>query len=667
MPKHIRVSCPGCQKIVRVRPEYLGEKGTCRHCGHYFRVREYEKIICPGCTSELDVRKEYLGKPVKCKQCQHSFIAKSLAPPANDQLRPSNGHSTNQLPGVSGVESSESVERSDELGRLKGHVETLRARVGAGRVWRKRANLAEEGLELARRECERSHEDVRRLEAELEEARADAALRCDHLAAEAGAERERLRAAIVEAEARVESLRLERDNLICSLSDVRNLSEGRQTERLTQEETSLQVTQRVAEFYKAREQWNVESEHLRNRIAEADAKSEELRSERDSLIRALNEERGIAEASHATRLTLENALTEAEHRGSEFNDARIGWDAEREALRAELDSWQQASVRDAADRAREAQHWQKKLEIAGESFERDLDLLRRHVDVLQAELEESRSTLAEAVARRDEAIAERETLQSTTSRFYAETTSLREELDREKQELLAATERMESTRRDQDEQRLTLERRLDQVCREADEMRRSYKDASKRAQAVEKERNALAERLESLRLAKLADEQRVSELSEKVDSLESLKERVQAEHDSILHRLAEVQRELEAARNRPVVMPQEGNGNGSSADRHKLAEALSDLRTTTERANRLEAELRQTRSQSYASHLRDLALDHFSLSDLDDDDEPTPAPQPDAALLSAQRQITELSEKLQRATKKSESLEELLTSLGIRP
>ena len=38
MPTYVEMACPKCQKVLRVRTEYLGQRVVCRHCQDGFKV-----------------------------------------------------------------------------------------------------------------------------------------------------------------------------------------------------------------------------------------------------------------------------------------------------------------------------------------------------------------------------------------------------------------------------------------------------------------------------------------------------------------------------------------------------------------------------------------------------------------------------------------------------
>lgn len=82
MSKRIRIPCPNCRVELRARPEYLGQSGRCKHCGHPFRLWSYVRVPCPNCRSLLDVRHAYLGQWVSCKHCNHVFLVHSPDDPA---------------------------------------------------------------------------------------------------------------------------------------------------------------------------------------------------------------------------------------------------------------------------------------------------------------------------------------------------------------------------------------------------------------------------------------------------------------------------------------------------------------------------------------------------------------------------------------------------------
>jgi len=96
MPDRILVACPSCQAALQIRPEEIGRDRECERCHHPFApspadVRdespppegtvappEVERVAveCPGCRRILKVRPEYLGSGVICNQCDRRFVAR---------------------------------------------------------------------------------------------------------------------------------------------------------------------------------------------------------------------------------------------------------------------------------------------------------------------------------------------------------------------------------------------------------------------------------------------------------------------------------------------------------------------------------------------------------------------------------------------------------------
>src|SRR5262245_40434011 len=73
MTNTTEITCPNCQREVRVRPDYAGGPMVCDHCRHSFHPKV--TIPCPQCLRTLHVRREYLGKRIFCSYCKHTFRA----------------------------------------------------------------------------------------------------------------------------------------------------------------------------------------------------------------------------------------------------------------------------------------------------------------------------------------------------------------------------------------------------------------------------------------------------------------------------------------------------------------------------------------------------------------------------------------------------------------
>lgn len=88
----IRISCPGCQKMLNVPDEKAGKTGKCPQCMTAFVIPEapaatvnstVEIAPCPKCQMALTVTADKLGTEVECPGCKTIFVAakKTEAPP----------------------------------------------------------------------------------------------------------------------------------------------------------------------------------------------------------------------------------------------------------------------------------------------------------------------------------------------------------------------------------------------------------------------------------------------------------------------------------------------------------------------------------------------------------------------------------------------------------
>ena len=96
--------------------------------------------------------------------------------------------------------------------------------------------------------------------------------------------------------------------------------------------------------------------------------------------------------------------------------------------------------------------------------------------------------------------------------------------------------------------------------------------------------------------------------------------------------------------------------------RSRLTQALSQSQAATERADRLEAELRAAHEQIAPNH--SLVLAHLYESGADQS-EPAPVTASDTELASARNRIEELDRQLQAAQQVYQYLNSLLSSLGV--
>lgn len=71
------VSCPKCQKELKVARKYVGEQVECKYCASPFRLivgrppfEHFQAFSqCPHCTQALRFDAKYLGQTVACRFC----------------------------------------------------------------------------------------------------------------------------------------------------------------------------------------------------------------------------------------------------------------------------------------------------------------------------------------------------------------------------------------------------------------------------------------------------------------------------------------------------------------------------------------------------------------------------------------------------------------------
>ncbi len=88
------ISCPQCDRELRVNRKYLGRHVECAACNGSF-VFEFENsriekigfyADCPHCQQRLRLSKRYAGQKVACKFCKKKIrLLEELSPPAGAQ------------------------------------------------------------------------------------------------------------------------------------------------------------------------------------------------------------------------------------------------------------------------------------------------------------------------------------------------------------------------------------------------------------------------------------------------------------------------------------------------------------------------------------------------------------------------------------------------------
>lgn len=72
------ISCPDCDRELRINRKYLGKRVSCKHCSAQFPLnftngsvkRRAVYTTCPHCEKELRAADKYLGEKVACKHCK---------------------------------------------------------------------------------------------------------------------------------------------------------------------------------------------------------------------------------------------------------------------------------------------------------------------------------------------------------------------------------------------------------------------------------------------------------------------------------------------------------------------------------------------------------------------------------------------------------------------
>jgi Double zinc ribbon len=77
------LSCPECQRELRINSKLLGKRVTCKHCTGQFLYDFTESslqkagvyIYCPHCSDRLRMSPKYVGIKVACKSCSGRLMA----------------------------------------------------------------------------------------------------------------------------------------------------------------------------------------------------------------------------------------------------------------------------------------------------------------------------------------------------------------------------------------------------------------------------------------------------------------------------------------------------------------------------------------------------------------------------------------------------------------
>jgi chromosome segregation ATPase len=371
---------------------------------------------------------------------------------------------------------------------------------------------------------------------------------------------------------------------------------------------------------------------------------------------------------------------------SEAQPAHTGPAAPAEVLRpldeaqSVLEQLQAAAhvLRVKLERARE---WRPRVEVAQAELaavRAECDGLRVHIEELQArikkaerleveiweardELERLRGQLrdAEPLARqlealRDEAAQLRDQMQGLRVELAARTL----EVERLTKELASARAESEAAAhlRDRSE---ALERERDRLASRLDEQEQAHNEAE---QSLRHEIEQLQRASEQACLDASAATSRAESLACQVAAFEDdlRRQRLEREQEGRVHqeRFASLMSQLEStqADARRVAEPE------VAELRSRLTQALSQSQAATERADRLEAELRAAHEQIALNHGLVLAQYYESGAD---QSKPAAVTASDTELASARNRIEELDRQLQAAQQANQDLNSLLSSLGV--
>jgi hypothetical protein len=471
-PYHLRMPCPHCGRVLRIRTEYLGLNVGCKHCHHTFRARQEDLLDPPPRAAPPVPAADPHGEGQAAGRIQE--LQRELQHVCS-QLTEQVSRHTATLQELQAVEDrfAQAEVRAVEL---QEHLENLLER-------HLRAAASTTEPEATRSERDALRAEVERLRDLVTETRLDASpLELLAGSREADREKEALRA-LLEAQAADSSRRL--DHL------------ARQRDDLAAERDRLGVEVQALRF------------ELSARATEADR----LGAERDALAHE-------AEQSHARRVELEQAYTRSEADLVEVRDRaeadRRELQESREAQRRDL--LEEAERRLGDERARheaERRAWRESSATLPspddpEPLSREVEVLRvqceeagRHVESLAQERDRLQARLDEDEAARRESerrqLDERERLAGPLEQARleaAEASRLGDELAGRVRALDAELARL---RTDHDAEMRAQQRVLEALRHDWDVERREWRERLDAALAqADRERQALQEDVERL-------------------------------------------------------------------------------------------------------------------------------------------------------------------------
>lgn len=485
MPKHLRIPCKHCEKILRVGPEGLNRNATCKFCLRPFLVRLSAAIKAtttklievpttvgpvggvlstptrvdfegggPSDSTELDVHLASAGGAVAGR------LMAQAEPPSLSDLIIGNNAATEEGSGLAptfepSTEMPDTVRTlAADRDRLMAEVQALNVALLQSRSFANRAEDLERSLKHATDEIETFRTKGSSEEASLRELEG-LRLERDTLKAELKATGKSLKKAKTKAEdatnrtaADLTELRealdrvtAERDALAGELESLRVACAEADSIAVERDRIAVELAGRTEErdgLKAAMGRTEAELRDLRPVVAERDALRAELErlgsiaGEREALGGELQELRAAHEAlAERARIEVETerARLEAEIARLDlaFSAGRDAWEAEREGIVAERDA-ARAEAASAGEEAARLQELHDRLQEGAGAYQTSVAELQAE---LAREREQSEAGRAEALAALEQHRADREDLRRRQEQARAAWESARLEQDRE--------------------------------------------------------------------------------------------------------------------------------------------------------------------------------------------------------------------------------------------
>jgi hypothetical protein len=494
-------------------PAQFGTDLTCTNCRHVFRLSQFIRVPCRHCQSEVRLRPEYIDERVTCKFCNHTFRVQArdiatekkalqaagaaqspqaIAPKAQMRTDPSHGAGPPEIVDSSQLLIQLNKPQDQSAAESRQLDQSLRRELDQAR-----AEMDRLRDQCASLEAEAKH--VPRLKTELEAARAEGR-RADKLAAE------------------ITAVRAERDDLLTKHQTVHQEAEqhrvklaeiGKSLNAAVRQQAETQERHALLE----KDQQRIEQETAA-RAEEARRKQAQLEDTRRCLeqdLAARDEQlRSAQKESQALRQERDAVQSELEAQSRKAQE----WDRERETLldqsrrdhAEKLDlmekQWREEQTRRLDERQAQIEALRKELEFVrgaqtetatkttqeSESVRRRLDEVREACESQRrqkdAELEALRDRLAE-VSRA--AQTEQERLQVELGRSEAH----RRQIEQERQTVQADAQRLrndvETARLDRDQERQSAEAQRRALNEELDRSRNELEAMSRERDGIKEQ------------------------------------------------------------------------------------------------------------------------------------------------------------------------------------